>query len=132
MAFRVPHRILVVEDSTELRQLLVRLFTDAGFEVSEACSVAGALAALTNVSPDIVITDGLLPDATFEFIPTMKLRHPMMPVIVLSGDPEAARLLLPGADEVLGKPVSFPEIIQTIFRFIDAVEADRFNGGLAR
>lgn len=117
----------MVEDSDELRELLVRVFSDAGFEVREACSVAGATAILVNSAPDIVITDCFLPDISLAFVPEMKRRYPNMPVIVLSGDPEGARLMLPDADEVIGKPISLAELIQTLFKFVDAVEAGRYG-----
>jgi DNA-binding NtrC family response regulator len=120
MAIKAPLRILVVEDSTEVRELLVRAFSAAGFEVSETCSVAGAVANIAHSAPDIVITDCFLPDITLGFVPGMKRKCPNMPVIVLSGDPEAARRMLPDADEIVGKPVSLAALIQTVFKFVEA------------
>ena len=121
---RVAYRILIVEDAAEVRELLVEVFADAGFEVSEASTVASAMTTLSDAPVDIVITDCFLPDATHAFVHLIKRDHPRLPVIVLSGDPEAARHYLPGADEVIGKPVSIRDLMRSLSRFVDMTDGD--------
>lgn len=59
------------------------------------------------------------------FVPEIKQHFPNVPVIALSGDPEAANRLLPEADEVLGKPINLAELFDILFNFVDLIEAHR-------
>lgn len=57
-----PPRILVVEDTHELREDLSLELQDAGYAVIEASDGAAALAAFGRKRPDLVICDIQLPD----------------------------------------------------------------------
>jgi CheY-like chemotaxis protein len=129
MALIAPLKILVVEDWPEVRELVVRVFTDAGFNVSEACNWQEARAMFEVEPPHILITDYFLPDNAEDFVQWVKQRYPRIPVIVLSADPQEATLSVPDADVMLGKPISLSELVQTVLHFVDLVEPERFWGG---
>jgi DNA-binding response OmpR family regulator len=126
---RMPHRILVVEDSPDLQKIFARVLTNAGFEVMAASTNSEAMIVLQNFEPDLVLTDCFLTGAGPLIASVLKESRPRLPVIVLSGDPEGARQLLPDADAVLGKPISLAELVHTVLHFMAAVEADRLSDG---
>jgi len=119
----------VVEDSPDLQQIFTRVLTNAGFEVMTASTNSEAMIALQGFEPDLVLTDCFLTSAGPLIVSVLKESRPRLPVIVLSGDPEGARQLLPDADAVLGKPISLAELIHTVLHFMAAVEADRMSDG---
>jgi two-component system KDP operon response regulator KdpE len=125
----MPHRILVVEDSPDLQKIFTRVLTNAGFEVMVASTNSEAMQVLQEFEPDLVLTDCFLPGAGPVIVSVLKESRPKLPVIVLSGDPEGARQLLPDADAVLGKPISLAELVHTVRHFMAAVEADRLSDG---
>jgi DNA-binding NtrC family response regulator len=58
----MPRRILVVEDETTMRQLLVNVLTRAGFFVTAAASYVQAWRELRRSNYDVLLTDVRLPD----------------------------------------------------------------------
>ena len=119
----------MVEDSPDLQQIFTRVLTNAGFEVMTASTNSEAMIVLQEFEPDLVLTDCFLTGAGPLIASVLKESRPRLPVIVLSGDPEGARQLLPDADAVLGKPISLAELIRTVLHFMAAVEADRLSDG---
>ena len=120
----------MVDDWPEVRELVVRVFSDAGFEVSEACNVQEARLRIAAAPPDIVVTDYFLPDQSEEFVPWIKRQRPQTPVIVFSASPDQAAESIPDADIVLGKPISLAELVRAVLRFVDLIEAGRLCGGI--
>jgi DNA-binding NtrC family response regulator len=114
----MPHKILVVADWPGMQDFLLRVLSNAGFEVLDAASNSEAMAALQRFKPDLIITDCLLAGAGPVFLPTIKQFRPKLPVIVLSADPTSAQNLLPDADEVIGTPVLLEELLRTVRRFL--------------
>jgi CheY-like chemotaxis protein len=127
----MPHRILVVEDSVDLQQIFVRVLTNAGFEIMTASTNFEAMMVFQDFEPDLVLTDCFLTGAGPFIVSALKKSRPKLPIIVLSGDPEGARSLLPDADAILGKPISLAELTQAVLHFMAAVEADRLSDGAA-
>lgn len=121
----------MVEDAPDLQQVFKRVLTNAGFEVRAASTNFEAMIVLQEFEPDLVLTDCFLAGAGPLMVSVIKESRPRLPVIVLSGDPQGARELLPDADAVLGKPISLAELIHTVLHFIAAVEADRLSGETA-
>jgi CheY-like chemotaxis protein len=103
MAFRMPRRILVVEDTAELKQLFERVLRNAGFEVIAASTNSEAMEILEKFHPDLLLTDCFLSGAGPLLVQVLKQSRPELPIIVLSDDPVVARMALPDADAVLAK-----------------------------
>ncbi len=111
-------RILVVEDSPKLSQLLQRLLSERGYAVDTAGTVAQAVEALELAAYDLVILDLSLPDGDGGAV----LRHlraagNTLPVLVATarGDVvERVRTLDRGADDYLVKPFSPEELLARI------------------
>jgi DNA-binding response OmpR family regulator len=87
----MPHRILVVEDSDDLRHLFADALTVAGFQVSQAADGLQALRQIDGCSPDLVVLDLRLPYFTGTEVRQDLLSNlvtPHLPVVVVSGSPE--------------------------------------------
>lgn len=56
-----PRRVLVVDDSKDVRDVLVELLTVQGYEVSAACNGQQALTKLLVHPPDVVLLDLVMP-----------------------------------------------------------------------
>ncbi len=103
--------ILVVDDQKELRTMVRRVLTEAGYEVAEAEDGEAALAAFRAQPPALVITDIIMPGkAGIEIIATMKREHPEVKVLAMSGGGRThamdflAIARKTGADAILEKP----------------------------
>ncbi len=111
-------RLLIVEDDTDVRDLLIELCEDEGYDADGAGSVAEATAALRARPYDLLILDLWLPDGSGSAV-LRQLREvgSAVPAVVCSGWPDAVlrtRMFEAGADAVLEKPFSCTELIARI------------------
>jgi len=90
---RVIASVLVVDDHPSFRRFARRLLEESGYAVvDEAGDGASALAAVRDLSPDVVLLDVLLPDTTgFELAQTWSA-DPDGPIVVLTSSRSAADL----------------------------------------
>ena len=82
-------RVVIAEDSALLREGLVRLLEDRGYEVVMAVADAGSLlAAVAEHHPDVVVTDIRMPpthtDEGLRAAAELRKHHPEVGVLVLS------------------------------------------------
>lgn len=112
-----PH-VLLVEDDSFLRMLLLKKFTGEGFEVVEATDGKEGIQKMTERKPDVVLLDILLPDINgFDVLEYVRGNEGLrdVPVLIISnlGSPndfERSKKL--GADGFLIKAnVSTTEIV---------------------
>jgi two-component system, cell cycle response regulator DivK len=120
----VTHRILVVEDQHDLREIARSALEGAGYEVVEAATGAEGIAKAEAEHPDLVLMDIQLPvldgyESTrrIKALPGMGL----MTVIAVSsfamrGDEEKARAA--GCDGYVTKPYSAKQLIDLVRRFL--------------
>ncbi len=114
--------VLVVEDMDDLRRLLARQLTAAGFTVLEAESAESALARGEQLAQiDFLITDIVMPGRSgVELAATLLARRPDLPVLLISGDVRNHdQSSLPAHVRFLQKPFGFP----VLRREIDAMLA---------
>jgi DNA-binding response OmpR family regulator len=112
-----PTRILVVDDDTDIRGLLIELLTRAGFEVDEAADGRAALRRLYEAPPSLVILDVAMPGLdgyeTLERIRDLS----EVPVIMLTAraeELEKVRGLSGGADDYVAKPFGRQELLARV------------------
>lgn len=103
-----PRRILIVDDDTDLLQLLSMRLASSGFDVSTADSAEAAINSLDISRPHLVITDMRMPGmdgmALFEYI---HRTFPTLPVIMLTAHgtiPDAVNATQRGLSGYLTKP----------------------------
>lgn len=109
-------KILIVEDNSELLELLRLGLKQAGFRIVTASNGVDALKLARTAAPDLVVLDLVLPELD-GFAVCESLRRDQAtastPLIVLTGlSSEFARLASfeSGADEYVTKPIS-PELL---------------------
>jgi two-component system response regulator GlrR len=77
--------ILVVDDDTDLLQLLSIRLQRTGFRVETADSAATALTTLERLQPDVVLTDLKMRDMDgLGLLTAIENRYPVLPVILLT------------------------------------------------
>jgi DNA-binding NarL/FixJ family response regulator len=112
-------RVLVVDDSTEVRIRLVTRLHDAGFDVvGQAATTEAALILAAELAPEAVILDLHLSDGSgLDILPALKARAPAPLVLVMSNAPAAAyaaRCLALGADLYLDKAGDFDSVTEIL------------------
>ena len=107
-------KLLVVDDEQQLRRLLARSLSRAGYEVSEAKDGREALALARQTRFDLVISDVHMPELTgLELLQALHEYDPELPVALVSGsfdDSALERAREHGAIACLGKPVAFQDL----------------------
>jgi CheY-like chemotaxis protein len=110
--------ILLVDDETELREVLVSILTEPGHAVLTASDGYEALRVLIERPVDLLITDLKMPGISgFELGRQAKLMRPKLHVIYISGSEGAARYPQgPTYGRVLHKPVRASELLVEVAR----------------
>jgi len=124
--------VLVVDDDPDLLQSLRVLLETYEYQVTIAANAAAAIAAVSELRPDVVLTDIYMPDADgFELINALRRHDLTVPVIAMSGGGRqggydnlsiATHL---GAAAVIDKPFSNASLIDTIERVVAGQRAQR-------
>lgn len=118
----VPH-ILIVEDDSDMRSLLVDELSDTGdFTVTEAEDGKKALQQLEAGQPDIIMTDLRMPSGGLEYLRRLRVAASSCPIVVMTalGDTTTRKEVLAcGIDAFLIKPVRMADLIATIVQCLD-------------
>ena len=115
-------RILIVEDDPDTRELLKTVLAQHGAEVTTAESGSGALAEITHVKPDVIISDiGLAGQNGYDLIRKIRSLDPEegghVPAIALTayaGASDRRRALLAGFQTHLAKPIEPDDLLAVI------------------
>jgi CheY-like chemotaxis protein len=121
----LSRRILVVDDETYIRELLVKALDRLGYRnVDSAYDGAEAWKALQKVNYDLVITDHKMPRVTgLELIARMRSEGMLQPVILISGLMPTEELNAnPGlrVDAILAKPFTLATLSVAMGKFLQA------------
>jgi CheY-like chemotaxis protein len=110
--------ILIIEDSRFTRSSIAKALKANGYEVLEAENGALGLAMILKHSPDIVISDLLMPEMDgFELLETLRSQGSAIPVIIMSADIQEttrSRVLELGARTLLNKPFQGPALMEAL------------------
>jgi DNA-binding response OmpR family regulator len=115
--------ILVVEDESDIREMLVEVLRDEGFQIIEAATADAAVELLNLAGLGLVVTDINLPGRRDGIDLALAARrvHPGIPVVFMSGKPtklaQAHTLSDPAA--FLQKPFSFRTLVGAVERLSD-------------
>jgi len=121
---RLPPRILIVDDASDVRQLHAHFLHGTGMEVSTAENGTMALDTVRRSVPDVIVTDITMPIMD-GFDLCRRLRADAITrdvvVVVVTGDPSehGDAALDAGCDAVLGKPCSRTLLLATIRLLLD-------------
>lgn len=121
------HRVLLVDDEPELRQMVRRYLEAEAFEVHEARDASTALTLLRDSRPDLVLLDVAMPGVDgFEVLQKIR-RRSNVPVIMLTARTEEFDRVLGltiGADDYVTKPFSPRELVARIRAVLRRGRAD--------
>ena len=111
-------RIVVVEDSTEMRALLEDELREKGYEVFSASSGDEALDVVARVSPEAVVTDLVMPGMKGnELLAELRTRYEDVPVIIMTAFgsiDSAVESMKGGAFHYLTKPFRIDQLVDTL------------------
>jgi two-component system chemotaxis response regulator CheY len=115
-------RILVVDDSRDVRRVKVDLLIDAGYDVEDARDGADGWEALQDRHFDLVITDNSMPRMTgVEMIEKLRSARMTIPVIMATGAMPVfifARKPWLKPDLALVTPISDDELLEAVQRLL--------------
>ena len=120
-------QLLVIDDDTACRELVLRVLGPRGHSVIMAENGAIGLAKLAQTNVDLVITDLHMPDMEgFQVIGQIRRLLPNLKIIAVSGtnprDLEAALTL--GANAVIRKPYDLSNLRETVAKLLSESSAD--------
>lgn len=128
-------KILIVDDETELRELLVTVLEEQ-YDVSQAETAAELQKNFFQSAPDVVLLDVQLPDANgLDLLPQVKKSWPDTEVIVLTGHGTVAMAVEAGrrgAYNFLSKPFETEKLLADVKCAIERKEQNAENNTLRR
>ncbi len=128
--------ILIVDDDAGVRVPACAWLHAAGLTAHGVATVGAALEFLEGFVPDVVVLDLELPDRPgLELLQLLSLRHPQLPVLVLTAhrDAEVAvACMKAGAFDYLVKPVDEPRLVTTAANALRHAQVARAMAGLER
>jgi DNA-binding NtrC family response regulator len=118
-------RILVVEDEPALRDLVATWLEHRGYGVSVAGDVAEAEASVDRDTPDLIVSDILMPGASgLELLRRLRANGRRIPVILMTAHGSiatAVEAMKAGATDFLTKPVDLAKLSS----LVEAAAAER-------
>jgi len=112
-----PHRILVVDDESNIRRIITSYLRREGFDVFEAADGDAALTEFDRTDPDLVVLDVMMPGRDgIEVLRDLRRRSDVY-VIMLTARAEETDLVIGltvGADDYVTKPFSSKELVARI------------------
>ncbi|MTI56672.1 response regulator transcription factor [Geosporobacter ferrireducens] len=108
-------KIMIVDDDSNIRELVLALLQNNGFEVCEAADGREALQNINVDNPDLAIIDIMMPNMDgFELCCHLRRYYENMPVLMLTAKGELANKVKGfglGADDYLTKPFEGDELV---------------------
>src|SRR6476659_3017275 len=122
--------VLVVDDEADIRELVSGVLEDEGYAVRSAADSTGALEAIEDRRPSLVLLDVWLQGSRLDglqILEEIKKRDPTLPVIVISGHGNldtAVAAIREGAVDFIEKPFKADKLLHLVAR---ATETDRLR-----
>jgi len=128
--------ILVVDDEADIRMLVADILEDEGYACRVAADSAGALKAVEERLPGLVVLDIWLRDSELDglgILERLMSSHPSLPVVMISGHgtiETAVTAIKIGAYDFIEKPFKADRLLLMVRRAIDAARLMRENAEL--
>ena len=114
----MPAHILVAEDQTDIRELLVMNLRGAGYEVEAVADGTAALASQAERASDLLVLDLMMPGLDgLEVCKALRAKGSATPILMLTAKSTELDRVLGlelGADDYLTKPFSLAELLARV------------------
>ena len=115
------HSVLVVEDDSDLLELVSEVLEENGYRVFRAGTLAAARLQIHLERPNLIVLDFLLPDGDgFELCKEISANmggSPLIPILLLTGKSgldQRMKAFLNGARKYLEKPFDIDVLVDTV------------------
>lgn len=128
--------ILIVDDETDIRDLVAGILSDEGYGTRVAQDGTSALASIKFRQPTLVILDVWLGDGErdgIKILEIIKRDHPQVPVIMMSGHgtiETAVAAIKRGAYDFIEKPFETNRLLLLVQRALETAKLKRENAEL--
>jgi DNA-binding NtrC family response regulator len=111
-----PHRILLVDDESQVRESLRQVFASENFQVTATGTLAEALGSLQSDPCDVAVIDFHVEgNAGHDLVRQIKGIHPHVPVVMTTTCPwRAPSSVLDDCVAMLVKPFDVPVLLATV------------------
>ena len=116
----MAHKILIVEDEPEIRELLAFTLSREGYDVLEAETAEAALLKMDSRMPDLAVVDWMLPGMDGVELARRIRRDEVgsdLPIIMLTArgdEPDKLKSFASGVDDYITKPFSPRELLARV------------------
>lgn len=123
-----PKKIVIVEDEPDTAEMFAEMMRLSGFTVLKSYGGTSAIALISNVNPDAVVLDVMMPDLSGLEVLRFMRRDPRLahiPVVVVSAKSLPSDIkegLDAGASVYLTKPVAYQTLNQSVRDAVQSVE----------
>jgi len=118
--------ILCIEDELDILENNRKILVDNGYKVLTAANLAEARKHLENTTPDAILLDIMLPDGNgLEYLKELRSQGCIIPIIMLTAWNRSHNKALGldlGADDYMGKPFEYDELLARIRKVIKQAE----------
>jgi two-component system nitrogen regulation response regulator NtrX len=127
----MPVDILVVDDETDICDLVSGILTDEGYEARSVTDGVSAIESIKERQPGLVILDVWLGDGSrdgLKILETINKDHPYVPVVMMSGHSTvetAVSAIKMGAYDFIEKPFQSDRLLLIVRRAIEAAKLKR-------
>ncbi|MBL0941602.1 MAG: sigma-54-dependent Fis family transcriptional regulator [Alphaproteobacteria bacterium] len=132
----MSHDILVVDDESDIRNLVCDLLQDEGYNTRCAVDGPSAIEEITCRRPSLVILDIWLGDSRFDGMKVLEILqrdHPQVPVVMMSGHGNietAVTAIKKGAYDFMEKPFKSDRLLLVTARALEAARLKQENNEL--
>lgn len=125
------HKILIVEDEADIRQVLCFFLRHSGYEVLDVASGEEAIEVIPEYQPHLLILDLMMPGTTgWDVLQWLHeaYQHPMLPVIILTAlvhFPDQIRGFEEGAVEYITKPTQPMKVVERVQLLLSLTPEER-------
>jgi DNA-binding response OmpR family regulator len=130
----MPRRVLIVDDESDLREVVDYNLRAAGYEVNHADSGTAALANAQCLLPDAIVLDinlpgldGLAVCEMLRLLPSTK-NIPILMLTALATEKTRDLGLQLGADDYMTKPFSPRELVARVGRLVETTHGEPADG----
>lgn len=114
--------VMVADDNRYVNDIMTEMLKEAGYEVLPVFDGQSALSLFDDRRPDLVLLDYRMPEMDgIDVLREIKRMDANAPVIFITGEGSedvAVQAMKAGADDYISKPISFPDMLQTVNKLL--------------